>query len=96
MVSVVMPLRGTQWVTALVHLRWGVPLAWRFGKSNAGERFHLLKLLSVLARQALLAADAGYVGFQLTQRMVQDNVLFLSRMSGAAAEPGLERGRKPF
>jgi hypothetical protein len=72
------------WVTALVHLRWGVPLAWRFGKSNASERFHLLQLLGVLPRQALLVADAGYVGFQLTQRMVQDNLMFLLRMCSNA------------
>jgi Transposase DDE domain len=72
------------WVTALVHLRWGLPLAWRFGKSNASERFHLLQLLSVLPRQALLVADAGYVGFQLAQRLVQDKVGFLLRMCSNA------------
>lgn len=68
------------WVTALVHLRWGVPLAWRFGKSNASERFHLLQLLRMLPDQALLVADAGYVGFPLTRRLVADNVWFLLRM----------------
>jgi hypothetical protein len=72
------------WVTALVHLRWGVPLAWRFGKSNASERSHLLQMLSLLPRNTLLVADAGYVGFRLAQRMVQDDVKFLLRMCSNA------------
>src|SRR5208282_5460587 len=72
------------WVTALVHLRWGVPLAWQFGKSNASERFHLLQLLSVLPGNTLLVADAGYVGFQLAQQMVRDKVGFLLRMCSNA------------
>jgi hypothetical protein len=72
------------WVTALVHLRWGVPLAWRFGKSQASERSHLLQLLSRLPANTLLVADAGYVGFQLAQRMVQDKVKFLLRMCSNA------------
>jgi hypothetical protein len=35
----------TMWVTALVHLTLGVPLAWRFGKGTASERGHLERLL---------------------------------------------------
>jgi hypothetical protein len=71
----------TLWVTALVHLRWGVPWAWRLGKGTASERFHLLQMLGLLPRQALLVADAGYFGFALTQRLVGDEVMFLLRMS---------------
>jgi hypothetical protein len=71
----------TLWVTALVHLRWGVPWAWRFGKGTASEREHLLHLLSVLPRSALLVADAGYFGFRLTEQLMHKNVMFLLRMS---------------
>ena len=71
----------TLWVTALVHLRWGVPWAWRFGKGTASEREHLGHLLSVLPRLALLVADAGYFGFRLTELLMQRNVQFLLRMS---------------
>ena len=74
----------TLWVTALVHLRWGVPLAWRFGKSNASERSHLRQMLGLLPRNALLVADAGYVGFQLAHHMVQNKVNFLLRMCSNA------------
>jgi hypothetical protein len=71
----------TLWVTALVHLRWGVPWAWRFGKGTASEREHLGHLLRVLPRRALLVADAGYFGFGLTEQLVRRPVLFLLRMS---------------
>jgi hypothetical protein len=55
------------WVTALVHLRLGLPWAWRVGKGTASERSHLLQLLPLLPAAALLVADAGagptlYVG----------------------------------
>src|SRR5262249_40299559 len=53
------------WVTALVHLRLGVPWAWRVGKGTASERSHLLHLLPLLPAAALLVADAGYFGFDL-------------------------------
>jgi hypothetical protein len=68
------------WVTALVHLRWGVPLTWRFGKSDASERSHLVQMLNLLPRNVLLVADAGYGGYQLARRLVNDNVNFLLRM----------------
>lgn len=71
----------TIWVTALVHLRWGVPWAWRLGKGTASERAHLQQMLGVLPKLALLVADAGYFGFALTRRLVQDKVSFLLRMS---------------
>jgi Transposase DDE domain len=71
----------TLWVTALVHLRWGVPWAWRFGKGTASERDHLIRLLDVLPRLALLVADAGYFGFRLAEQLVRQDVMFLLRMS---------------
>jgi hypothetical protein len=71
----------TLWVTALVHLRWGVPWAWRLGKGTASERFHLEQLLGVLPKLALVVADAGYFGFGLTRRLVREKVSFLLRMS---------------
>jgi hypothetical protein len=69
------------WVTALVHLRLGVPWAWRVGKGTASERAHLIDLLPLLPAAALLVADAGYFGFELTRRLVTAEVSFLLRMS---------------
>ena len=71
----------TLWVTALVHLRWGVPWTWRFGKGTASERDHLGYLTGVLPRLALLVADAGYFGFRLAEQLVRRDVTFLLRMS---------------
>lgn len=72
------------WITALVHLRLGVPWAWRIGKGTASERTHLVQLLHVLPPQTLLIADAGYVGFELTKQLVQRQICFLIRMSSNA------------
>jgi hypothetical protein len=71
----------TLWVTALVHLRLGVPWAWRFGKGTASERNHLEHLLSTLPPAALLVMDAGYCGYALVRRLVQERVSFLLRLS---------------
>ena len=70
----------SMWVTALVYLRTGVPLAWRFGLSNACERFHLLQMLPLLPKAALLVTDAGYVGYQLARQLKVSHVKFLLRL----------------
>jgi len=69
------------WLTALVHLRLGVPWAWRWGKGTASERDHLRRLLSLLPAAALLVADAGYVGYDLIGTLLEREVCFLIRMS---------------
>jgi hypothetical protein len=71
----------TLWLTALVHLRLGVPWAWRWGKGTASERDHLRRLVGLLPRAALLVADAGYVGYDLIRTLLQRRVCFLMRMS---------------
>jgi hypothetical protein len=69
------------WVTALVHLRLGLPWAWRLGKGTASERSHLIQLLGLLPAAALVVADAGYFGFDLSGRLVAARICFLLRMS---------------
>lgn len=71
----------TIWVTALVHLRRGLPWAWRIGKGTACERSHLVQMLDLLPPAALLVADAGYFGFALAKTLVEKQVRFLLRMS---------------
>jgi hypothetical protein len=72
------------WLTALVHLRLGVPWAWRWGKGTASERGHLLQLLPVLPAAALVVADAGYVGYDVARTLIEHGVCFLIRMSSQA------------
>jgi hypothetical protein len=69
------------WVTALVQLRLGLPWAWRLGKGTASERSHLMQMVPLLPVAALLVADAGYFGFELTRRLVAARICFLLRMS---------------
>jgi hypothetical protein len=71
----------TLWVTALVHVALGVPWAWRWGKGTASERSHLIQLVALLPRAALVIADAGYVGFELALTLVGAQVAFLIRVS---------------
>jgi hypothetical protein len=72
------------WLTALVHLRLGVPWAWRWGRATASERGHLRGLLGVLPAAALVVADAGFVGYDLARALVGRGVRFLIRMSSKA------------
>jgi hypothetical protein len=74
----------TLWLTALVHLRLGLPWAWRLGKGTASERGHLRQLLGVLPAAALVVADAGFVGYDLLRTLLQRRVSFLIRMSSKA------------
>ena len=72
------------WLTALVHLRLGVPWAWRWGQGTASERGHLLQLLPVLPAAALVVADAGYVGYDVARSLIEHQVFFLIRLSSPA------------
>jgi Transposase DDE domain len=74
----------TVWLTALVHLRLGVPWAWRRGKGTASERTHLRRLLPSLPPDALPVADAGYVGYDLARTLLERRAHFLIRLSSQA------------
>jgi Transposase DDE domain len=69
------------WVTAIVHLKTGVPWSWWLGKGNASERDHLRRLLTTLVERALIVVDAGYDGYDLATAMMASGASFLIRMS---------------
>jgi hypothetical protein len=70
------------WNTSIVHLALGIPWSWRFGiGSKASERRHLTQMIPLLPKLALIVADAGYVGYELTCALMDANVWFLIRMS---------------
>jgi hypothetical protein len=79
------------WLTALVHLRLGVPWAWQWGKGTASERGHLQRLLPLLPAAALVVADAGFVGYELTKSLMDSSIHFLIRMSSQATLYTAER-----
>ncbi len=73
------------WNTSIVHLTLGIPWCWRLGKGKkASERSHLLQMLPLLPRLALLVTDAGYVGYDVVRTLCEANVSFLMRMSSQA------------
>ena len=67
------------WLTAIVHLRSGVPWCWRWGKGTASERQHLQEMLGLLPKAALLVADAGYIGYEVARALISRQVSFLIR-----------------
>src|SRR5271157_2314713 len=86
----------TAWVTAFVHLESGLPWSWRIGKGTADERLHLRQMLSLLPAEALVVADAAYMGYELARAILQHKQSFLLRMSSkvrlyARDEPHIEQ-----
>ena len=71
----------TAWVTAFVHLGLGLLWSWRIGKGTADERLHLRQMLSLLPPQALVVADAAYLGYELARAILQHSQSFLLRLS---------------
>ena len=71
----------TAWVTAFVHLGSGLLWCWRIGKGTADERLHLRQMLSLLPANALVVADAAYMGYELACAILQHSQSFLLRMS---------------
>jgi hypothetical protein len=71
-------------VTAFVHLATGLLWSWRLGGAHSSEREHLLGLLDTLPPAALIVADAGYVGYDLMQGLLQARRSFLIRLSSQA------------
>lgn len=58
------------WLTVLWHVGLGLPWDCRTGPSDSSERAHLQAMLSTLPPNALLVADAGFVGYDLWQAIV--------------------------
>ena len=71
----------TAWVTAFVHLGLGLLWSWRIGKGTADERLHLCQMLSLLPPQALVVADAAYMGYELASAILGHNRPYLLRLS---------------
>jgi len=69
------------WITSLVHLKTGVPWAWRFGRQDASERHHFLQLLDTLPERSLVVADAGFTGYDVWAELDRREVCFLIRLS---------------
>jgi hypothetical protein len=68
------------WLTVLYHVGLGVPWDWRSGPSDSSERDHLLEMAEDLPENALLAMDAGFVGYDFWQTLDQAGAAFVVRV----------------
>ena len=68
------------WITVLWHVASGLPWAWRTGPSDSSERDHLRNMLSTMPCGALLAADAGFVGYDLWSAIRERQLHWLIRV----------------
>ena len=69
------------WVRAFVHIGLGLLWSWRIGKGDADERLHLRQMLHLLPPQALIVADAAYMGYELALAILRHDQSFLLRLS---------------
>jgi len=68
------------WITVLWHVASGLPWAWQTGPSDSSERDHLRSMLATMPAGALLAADAGFVGYDLWSAILQQQLHLLVRV----------------
>jgi hypothetical protein len=70
------------WLTLFWHVGTGLPWDWRFGPSDSSERAHATDMAKGLPNDALLTADAGFVGYEFWKSLLDENVRFLIRIGG--------------
>ncbi|GAC1346697.1 MAG: IS4-like element ISRba3 family transposase [Isosphaeraceae bacterium] len=68
------------WLTTMFHLGAGLPWDWRLGPSDSSERDHLREMIDALDPNALLVADAGYVGYQIWKTLLESGRHLLVRV----------------
>ena len=68
------------WLTVLWHVASGLPWAWKTGPSDSSERAHLEAMLASMPKGALLTADAGFVGYELWQKIHQAGLHMVVRV----------------
>ncbi len=68
------------WVTTLWHVGTGLPWDWRLGPSESSERAHLVEMIAALPAEALITADAGFVGYEFWKAILDSGRQFLIRV----------------
>lgn len=58
------------WLTTMWHAGTGLPWDWRTGPADSSERAHMLDMLPALPEGALIAADAGFVGYEFAKAVI--------------------------
>ena len=67
-------------MSSLWHVGIGLPWDWRIGPADSSERAHVLQMLAALPAEALLALDAGFVGYDFLQAILDSGRHVLLRV----------------
>lgn len=70
------------WLTTMWHAGTGLPWDWRLGPSDSSERAHMLEMLDQLPANALVVADAGFVGYDYWKAILDGGRHFVIRVGG--------------
>ncbi len=68
------------WITVLYNLTLGLPWDFRTGPSGSSERDHLRDMIPSLPQNALVTADAGFVGYDSWSALNQAGIAFVIRV----------------
>jgi len=69
-----------RWLTLLWHAGTGLPWAWRTGPTGSSERAHWMQMLVELPLAALIAGDAGFVGYEYLRAAIDGGRQVLVRV----------------
>jgi hypothetical protein len=70
------------WLTLLWHIGTGLPYNWRIGASDSSEREHAQSMFADLPNEALIVADAGFIGYDFWLSMIESKINFVIRVGG--------------
>lgn len=68
------------WLTTLFHVGLNLPWDWRIGPADSSERQHAREMLSGLPANALLTADAGFIGYDFASTVLNGGAELLVRV----------------
>jgi hypothetical protein len=68
------------WLTTMWHVGAGLPWDWRIGPCDSSERAHMLDMLPQLPAEALITADAGFIGYQYLRAILASQRHLLIRV----------------
>lgn len=67
-------------LTTMYHIGLRLPWDWRIGPADSSERAHTLQMLPALPSNSILVADAGFVGYDFTQSVLDQSFELLIRV----------------
>lgn len=70
------------WITMLWHMGLRLPFCWKLGRSDSSERKHVTELLDEqeFLENTLFCGDAGFVGYQFWQQIIDHGYDFMVRV----------------